>query len=133
MDERHAVLHHAGHLQHTLEGLVRTMLLDDGLEQGSNLLVRLLEDILMVEPDSLLKGELSASLRALADVEQWNELVKREYLLLSTRVPAQQGEEVDDSLREVAILTIATRGLATLGVFPQQGEYGEAQTIAITL
>ena len=109
------------------------MLLYDWLEESSNLLVALLEDILVVEPNSLLECELSTSLRTLADIEQRNKLIERENLLLSTWVPSQQSQEVDNSLREVAILAITTRCLTALWILPQKWEHWESQTISITL
>ena len=133
MNERHTILHHLSNLKYTLRGLIRTMLLYDWLEKSSNLLIALLEDILMIEPNCLLEGKLGTSLRTLRDIKQRNELVEREDFLLSTRIPAQQCEEVDDSLGEVAILAITTRCLTTLRIFPKQWEYRESQTVTITL
>ena len=65
MDKRHTILHHRCHLQDALRGLLRTVFLDNRLEEGCNLLIRLHQDILMVKPDGFLIGELRTSLRAL--------------------------------------------------------------------
>ena len=75
VDEADAVFHHACHLQNALWRLFRAMLLDEGQEEGGNLLVRLLEDVFVVEPDSLLVGELGTGLGTLGDVEEGHELV----------------------------------------------------------
>ena len=109
------------------------MFLDNGLEQSSNLLVRLLQDILVVEPNSLLIGKLSTCLRTFGNIEQRNQFVKRKQLLFCSWVPSQQGQEIDDCLREIAVLTITARGLSRLRILPQQREYGESQAVAITL
>ena len=87
----------------------------------------------MVEPDALLIVELGTRLRALVDVELLNKLVEREHLLLCTGIPAQQGEEVDNSLGEVAAFAIARRDVAGLGVVPLKREYGETETVAVAL
>ena len=60
------------------------------LPQAGNLLSTLLEDILVVEPDTLLVGELSTGLRALGDIEEGYQLVKQEQLLFRAWVPTQQ-------------------------------------------
>ena len=85
----------------------------------------------MVEPDALVVGKLRSGLRALRDVEQRHKLVQGEEFLLRAGIPAQQGEEVDDSLGEVAVLTVATAHVAGLRVVPLQGEHGESQTVAV--
>ena len=64
------------------------MLTADRLEEGRYLLGRLLEDILVVEPDTLLVGKTGTGLRTLGDVEQLDQLVKGEQLLLGAGVPA---------------------------------------------
>ena len=87
----------------------------------------------MVEPDALLEVELGTRLRALVYIELLNKLVKREHLLLCTRIPAQQGKEIDYSLGEVAALAIARRYVACLGIVPLQREYGETEAVAIAL
>ena len=86
----------------------------------------------MVEPDGFLIGKLSTCLRTFGDIKQGNQLVQGKQFLLRAGVPSQKSEEIDDSLREIAILTIATRGLARFRVCPSQGEHREPQTVTIT-
>ena len=74
--EAHAVFHHVNNLFHAVERLVDTIVGHDGGEQESDLLVVLTQDILVVEPRCLLEVELSAALRALADVEGLNQLLE---------------------------------------------------------
>ena len=87
----------------------------------------------MVEPDALLVVELRTGLRATRDVEGFHELVEREELLLGAGIPAQQGQEIDYGLGEIAALAIAARHLARLRVVPLQREHGEAQSVAVAL
>ena len=98
-----------------------------------NLLIGLLQDILVVEPDAFLIGELGTSLRTLRDVEQGHQLVEREEFLLSTGIPSQQSQEIDDCLGEVTVLTVAAADVTRLGVVPLQREHREAQSVAIAL
>ena len=72
----------------------------------------------MVEPNAFIVSELRTSLRAFCNVEQRHQLVKRKQLLLRAGIPAQQGQEVDDGLWEVAVLTVTTANIARLGVMP---------------
>ena len=87
----------------------------------------------MVEPYTLLVVELGTGLATPADVESLHQLAEREYLLLCTGVPTKQCKEVDDSLGEIALLTVACRHLTTLRVVPLKREHGEAQPVAIPL
>ena len=121
------------HLRDALHRFINAVVGYDGCEEIGNLLVALAEHILMVEPDTFLIVELRAALRALGDVEDLHQFVEREDLLLGAGVPAQQREEVDDGLGEVAALAIAARHLTRLGVVPLQGEHGEAEAVAVAL
>jgi len=87
----------------------------------------------MIEPDALLIVELSASLRAARDVECLDELRHGEDLLFGAWIPAQQSEEIDHSLREVAALAIARADLRGLRVVPLEWEDREAEAVAIAL
>ena len=109
------------------------MFLDDWEEQRGNLVGGFLQDILMVEPDSLVVGELGTSLRALRDIEKRHQFIEGKQFLLCARIPAQQGQEINHRLGEIAVFTIAARDLTRLRVMPLQREYGESQTVAITL
>ena len=61
----------------------------------------------MVEPDALLVVELGTALRAFADVEGLNQLFETEELLLGAGIPAQQRQEVDHCLGEIATLAVS--------------------------
>ena len=87
----------------------------------------------MVEPDALLEVELGTSLGTAGDIESLHQLIKREDFLLRTRVPAEERQEVDYSLWEVATLTITRRNLTGLRVMPLQWEYRETETVTIAL
>ena len=88
-------LHHAHHGLHALNGLLDTILAEDFVESGGQHFVVGLEDVFAVEPLSLHVVELRASLRALRDVEEADEVVHREDFLIAARIPAQQGKEID--------------------------------------
>ena len=68
----------------------------------------------MVEPDALLEVELGTGLGTAGDIESLHQLIEREDFLLRTRVPAEERQEVDYSLWEVATLTITRRNLTGL-------------------
>ena len=87
----------------------------------------------MVEPDALLVVKLGPCLAALGYVEQLAQLVEAVELALGAGVPAQQREEVDHGLGEVALLAEARRHLAGLWVVPFEREYGEAEAVAVAL
>ena len=61
----------------------------------------------MVEPDALLVVELGTALRAFTDVEGLNQFFEAEELLLGAWVPAQQRQEVDHCLGEIAALAVS--------------------------
>ena len=69
----------------------------------------------------------------MAQVEKPDKLVHRHEFLVIARIPAQQGQEVDDSLGQIAGLPIAGRDFARLGVMPLQGEYRETEAVAVAL
>ena len=53
--------------------------------------------------------------------------------MVITGVPAEECDEVHDSLGEVTTLTVARGHLTRLGIDPAQGEDREAEAIAVTL
>ena len=85
----------------------------------------------MVEPFAFFVVEFGSALAAFFEREELDELVHRQNLLVVAGVPAQQGEEIDHSLGQVARLAVARRHFARLGVVPFEGEYGESQPVAV--
>ena len=74
---------------------------------------------MMVEPLALLVVELSASLAALLDTEVADQLFHaHDFLVVITGVPAEECDEVHDSLGEVTALAVARRHLTRLGIDP---------------
>ena len=69
----------------------------------------------------------------MAQVEKLHQLVHRHEFLIISRIPTQQGQEIDDGFGQVACLPIAGRHLTGLGVVPFEGKYREAQTVAVSL
>ena len=60
----------------------------------------------MVKPFALLIVELGTALAHTAQRETLNKLLHGEHLIVTLRVPAQQSQEVNHRLREVASLTV---------------------------
>ena len=88
----------------------------------------------MIEPCCLYEVKLGTVLRALAQVKQFDKLIKREQLRsLLTGIPAKQSQEVYHSLGQIALLAITAAHLTALRVMPLQGEHRETQLVAITL
>ena len=121
------------HLLYSIQSLLYTIVGYNWCKEVGNLIITLLENVLVVEPDTLLEVELGTSLRAAGDIECLHQLVEREDFLLCTWVPAEERQEVDHSLWEVATLTITGRNLTRLRVVPLQWEYRETKAVAITL
>ena len=101
------------------------MLFQDRHEEVSHFLVALLEDILMIEPDTFLIVELGTSLAATREVEQLDQFVHRHHLLVVARIPSQQSQEVDHSLWQIALFTVAAGHLTALRIMPLQWEHRE--------
>jgi hypothetical protein len=112
---------------------INAMAGNDGGEEACHLLIALVEHVFMVEPYTFLVVEPRTRLGALVQVEQPHQLVEREHFLVGAGVPSKQGEEIDDGLWEIAILTISCGHLPCLGVCPLQREHRESQPVAITL
>ena len=125
------VLHHCHHLRHTFKRLVHAVACNDRRKETCYLLIRLAEDVLVVEPYTFLIVKPCSCLAAFRYVELLYKLVDSKQFLLRTRVPAQQGKEVDDSLGEVSAFTEAAAYLACLGVVPLKREYGKSETVAV--
>ena len=75
-------------LTHTLHRLLYPIACDDRGEQLCYLIVALHQDILMIEPYSLLEIELRTGLRTLGDIKLLYQLIQRKDLLLCARVPS---------------------------------------------
>ena len=87
----------------------------------------------MIEPLALLKIELSPRLTALIKREGLYQLLPSHHFSVIPRVPPQEGKEIDNSLGQVTTLTVPHGNGLTLRVVPLEREYGEAQSIAISL
>ena len=85
----------------------------------------------MVEPYSFLIIELGSVERTLADIEGIYKFFEGEKLLFGSRIPAQQGQKVNDSLGEIAAFAIARSHFSGLGVVPFQRENGETEPISV--
>ena len=85
-----------------------TCSLKAGAQEGSQTLIAGGLDIMMVEPLALLVVELSTSLAALLDTEVADQLFHaHDFLVVITGIPAEECDEVHDSLGEVTALTVA--------------------------
>ena len=62
-----------------------------------------------------------------------DKFVHRHDLGVIAGVPAEQGEEVDDSLRQIARLAVARRDSSGLWIVPFEGEDREAEAVAVAL
>ena len=114
-------------------------MLDDLLLESlaKDLLVALLQ-IMVIEPEEALDVEVCTVLRAMRKVEQTNHLVHGHDVLVVAWVPAQESQEVDDGLGQIAFLAIAAVGTGRLAGLlvadgPLEGEHGEAILVAIAL
>ena len=76
------------HLRDTLQRLVHTIIGHDGRKEFGYLIVALLQDIFVIEPNAFLIVELGTGLGTLGDVESLHQLLQREHLLLRTGIPA---------------------------------------------
>ena len=90
------------------------------------------EEILAIEPPTLHIVKLSTCFGALTEVELLNQFVHRKDFLIITRIPTEEGKEVDHGLWEITAFAIATAHCA-IGSMPLKGEDWEAQFVAITL
>ena len=132
-DEADAVFHHADYRHHRFERSLYTVFFKDGQEKPGYLFIRFQLDILVIEPDSFLIIELGTRLAATVQVEQSNQFIHRHYLLIVTGIPSQQGKEIDYRLRQVTRFTVSGRNFVRLRIVPFEGEYGETETVTVTL
>ena len=88
------------------------------------------EKVLAVEPPALDIVELRAGFRALGEVELGNQLIHAHDFLIIAGIPAEEGEEVDDGLWEIAAFAITAADCAVGGV-PFEGENGESELVAV--
>ena len=109
------------------------LLSEDVEESRGQSLVGLLEEVFTIEPPALHEVELGTILGALVETELVNEFLHSKEFLVGAGVPTEESEEIDHGLRQIAVLTVTPRDIASDGVFPEEGEDGEAELIAVTL
>ncbi len=105
---------------------------DRHIEVGETLVAHFLQ-IFVVKPLALLKVELCAALRAVLEGEEVDELVDGKDFLVVAWIPAEQGKEINHSLRQIARLAVARRDFARFRVLPFQREHWEAEAVAVAL
>ena len=109
------------------------MLFQDRHEKPGYFLIAFLQYIFMVKPFSFFKVEFCPSFAATMQVKKLHQFIQGHQFLVISRIPSQQGKEIDNSFGQVTRLTITGRHLTGLGVVPFQRENREAKTVTITL
>ena len=126
-------LHHADHGLHPFDGLLNTIFAQNAVECGGKQGVVGALDVFAVEPLAFDVVKLGSALGALREVELLDEFLHGEQFLVCAGVPSEQGKEVDDGVGQVSFFAVARRDVAALRVVPLQGEYGEAEAVAVAL
>ncbi len=87
----------------------------------------------MIKPCSFLVIELCTRLGAMLKREFVDEGLHIHQLRIVTGVPAEECQEVDDSLGEVSLFPVTRRSLARFGIVPLEGEHRETELVTVTL
>ena len=109
------------------------MLFKYRFEQLGKFAVGYCPKVSMVEPFALLEGEFCTTARAMLEREFGDKLIHAHYLGIIAGIPAEQGQEVYNSLWQVAALAITTACVATERVVPFEGEHRETEAVAVAL
>ena len=110
---------------------LHSVLLKNRHEKLGEFIVRFQAKIFLVIPAGFLRVEAGAGLDDAVKGECLDELVHREDLTVVARVPAKEGEQIDERLREVTVLSIASGDLS-LVVLPFEGEDRESELVTVT-
>ena len=133
LDKGGTVFHHGYDLLHIDWVCFHAVAFEDRHKEGSGFLIVHSLDIMMVEPFSLFIIKFGSALAATAQIEAMDQFVHAHYFLIITRIPSQQGQEVDNRFGQVTALAITRRNLTALRVMPFQREHREAQAVTVTL
>lgn len=101
------------------------MLFQDRHEKPGYFLIAFLQYIFMVKPFSFFKVEFCPGFAATVQVKKLHQFIQGHQFLVISRIPSQQGKEIDNSFGQVTRLTITGRHLTGLGVVPFQRETGK--------
>ena len=61
-----------------------------------------------------------------------DEFIHCEKLAVIARIPSEHRQHIDESLREISVLTVAARNFA-LGIDPPEREYRETEPVSVPL
>jgi len=95
--------------------------------------IRTSQKILMVEPFGLLQVETGSGLADPIERERSNQVLHAHQLLIGTRIPSHQCQDVNHCLGIIATLPIPAGNLPAHRVLPLQRKHGETQPVAVPL
>ena len=101
-------------------------------EHPGHLLIGLGAEIFLIVPSGLVRIESCSGFDDTVERECPDELVHGEKFPVVARIPAEHGEHIDEGLREISVLTVAS-GLLAGSIDPLQRENREAETVTVTL
>ena len=110
---------------------IDSVLLENRNKQVSEFVVGLHAEILLVVPLRLFRIETGTGLDDAVEGEDLYKFINAKDLLLCSRIPSEHCKHVHESLREIAVLTIAV-GNFTFGIDPSERENRESEPVAVT-
>ena len=91
-----------------------------------------LHQVFVIEPQSFLIVELGSGLGTMFKREFVNKRRHIHQLHIVTGIPAQQGKEIHDSLRQITTFAVSRRHFARSRVMPFERKYRKTEFIAVT-